>query len=389
MQEFESIRPYRDAEVPTVVARWRDDPRIVDGASRLITPVLARVAPALAQGLASTVIRWKSGSFSSIDDFQEFLSHYFSRLLKGTISGLTVSGLENLKKDQAYLFVSNHRDIIMDTGLVNYTLHQAGFDTPEAAVGDNLLTDPLAADLMRLNKSFVVERSVVGKRAIYRALTRTSHYIQHQLQTGNSVWIAQREGRSKDGFDRTDPALLKMLALAWRKEVETFGDLLNHVALVPVAISYELDPCDGRKAHELAVIKREGEYQKAADEDLASIMEGMTGFKGRVHLHYGSPMQGAFDSADELALALDKEIVSGLRVFPTQAAAAEVLGFAPVPDPGPWLEDVQTAYNDRLSRCPAQERPFLLAGYGNLIRNRSELGVDVTAQITDGDRVII
>ncbi len=389
MQEFESIRPYRDAEVPAVVARWRDDARVVDAASRLVTPGLNRLAPALARGLARTVIRWKSGGFTSIDDFQQFLSHYFARLLEDTTSGLTVSGLENLQEDKAYLYISNHRDIIMDTGLVNYTLHQAGFETPEAAVGDNLLTDPLAADLMRLNKSFVIERSVTGKRAVYRALTRTSHYIQHTLRMGDSVWIAQREGRSKDGFDRTDPALLKMLALAWRKDVQTFGDLLDHVALVPVAISYELDPCDAHKAHELAVVARDGRYQKAADEDLVSIIEGMTGFKGRVHLHYGPPLQGAFETSDELAAALDKEIVSGLRVFPTQAEAAKTLGFGPVPDPGAWLPEVKAAFDERITRCPEEEKPFLLAGYGNLIRNRFELGIDVQSLKADGGMRII
>lgn len=389
MQEFESIRPYRDAEVPAVVARWRDDPRVVDAASRLVTPRLASAAPVVARALARAVIRWKSRDFDSVEGFQQFLSRYFAQLLKNTVSGMTVSGLGHLDPDQAYLFVSNHRDIVMDTGLVNYSLHMAGFDTPEAAVGDNLLTEPLAADLMRLNKSFVVERSVEGKRAVYRALTRTSHYIRHTLEGGHSVWIAQREGRSKDGFDRTDPALLKMLALAWRKEADTLGEMLNRVALVPVAISYELDPCDGRKAHELAVIERQGSYRKAADEDLASIIEGMTGFKGRVHAHYGAPLRGTFETSDELATALDRQIVTGLKVYPTQAEAARRLGYSPVPEPGPWLPEVQAAFDERLARCPDAERRFLLEGYGNLIRNRNELGIDVASGSSGSDTVII
>jgi hypothetical protein len=242
---------------------------------------------------------------------------------------------------------------------------------------------------MRLNKSFVIERSVTGKRAIYRALTRTSHYIQDTLANGHSVWIAQREGRSKDGYDRTEPALLKMLALAWRKEAETFGDLLEQISLVPVSISYELDPCDRRKARELAVIAREGRYEKAANEDLTSIIEGMTGFKGRVHVHYSPPVKGEFETAEGLALAVDRAIVAGLRVYPTQAEAARSLGFGPVPDAGPWLPEVKAAYEEHVSSCSAEERPFLLAGYGNVVRNLAELGIDVDRRNPGNDTVIL
>jgi hypothetical protein len=384
MQDFDAIRPYRDEEVPMVVGRWRNDPRIIDSAARLVTPGLARLAPWLAHSLTRAVIGLKSRGFRSIEAFQLFLSHYFAQLLKGTVSGFTVSGLDQLDPDGAYLYISNHRDIVMDTGLVNYSVHKAGFDTPEAAVGDNLFTDPLATDLMRLNKSFVIERSVEGKRAVYRALTRTSNYIRHTLEADHSVWIAQREGRSKDGFDRTEPALLKMLALAWRKEAENFGALLTKFSLVPVSISYELDPCDLRKAHELAVISREGSYRKAENEDLTSIIEGMTGFKGRVHVHYSTPLKGGFETADNLAAALDRAIVSGLRVYPTQAEAARRLDYEAVPDPGPWLPDVKEEFAAHLNACPKDELPFLLAGYGNLIRNRLELGIEsVPAPGTD------
>ena len=289
MQDFDAIRPYRDDEVPTVVGRWRSDPRIIDSAARLVTPGLARMAPWIAHALTRVVIGWKSRGFQSIEDFQLFLSHYFAQLLKDTVSGFTVSGVDELDPEGAYLYISNHRDIVMDTGLVNYSVHKAGFDTPEAAVGDILFTDPLATDLMRLNKSFVIERSVEGKRAIYRALTRTSSYIRHTLESDHSVWIAQREGRAKDGFDRTEPALLKMLALAWRKDADTFGALLEKVALIPVSISYELDPCDRRKAHELAVIAREGRYKKAENEDLSSIIEEVSSHDG---LHRATVLEG-------------------------------------------------------------------------------------------------
>ncbi|MGE0625956.1 MAG: 1-acyl-sn-glycerol-3-phosphate acyltransferase [Pseudomonadales bacterium] len=382
MQEFEAIRPYRDDEVPGVIARLLDDPRVVQGAAPLMLPALASLAPPLAHGMVALLLRWRTRAIGSVDDFQLFLSRYYARLIKNTIAELTASGLEALTPGRPYLYVSNHRDITMDTGLVNYALHKAGFETPEAAVGDNLFSDPLAADLMRLNKSFVIERSVTGKRALYRALTRTSQYIQHVLNAGHSVWIAQREGRSKDGFDRTDPALLKMLALAWRQDSEAFGDLLERINLVPVAISYELDPCDRLKAHELAVLEREGSYRKAPNEDLTSIIHGLTGYKGRVHVHFGQPVRGDFADSDALAAALDVQIVQGLKVFPTQAAAARELAFTPIPATPDWLPEVRSAYEQRLTECPTAERPFLLAGYGNLIRNRLELGIPVGAVVS-------
>jgi len=382
MQEFEDIRPYRDDEVQGVIARLLNDPRLIHGAAPLMLPALASLAPPLAHRVVSLMLRRKARSIGSVDDFQRFLSRYFARLIRNTITELTVSGLEALTPGRPYLYVSNHRDITMDTALVNYALHKAGFETPEAAVGDNLFSDPLAADLMRLNKSFMVERSVTGKRAIYRALTRTSHYIQHVLNAGHSVWIAQREGRSKDGFDRTDPALLKMVALAWRKDSASFGDLLEQVSLVPVAISYELDPCDRLKAHELAVLEREGSYRKGPNEDVTSIIRGLTGFKGRVHVHFGQPMHGDFEDSDALATALDVSIVRGLKVFPTQAAAARQLAFTPIPPTPEWLPDVRFAYERALRECPVAERPFLLAGYGNLIRNRLELGIPSDAIVS-------
>ena len=133
---------------------------------------------------------------------------------------------------------------------------------------------------MRLNKSFVVERSVTGNKAVYQALRRTSAYVRGSLEEGVSVWIAQREGRSKDGLDRTAPALIKMLALAHDEEMANPGDLCERVPIVPVAITYEIDPCAPRKARELYITHREGCYDKPEGEDLASIVEGMLGFKG-------------------------------------------------------------------------------------------------------------
>jgi hypothetical protein len=377
MQDFESIRPYEDQEVPEVVARLIRDPAIIDAAAQFSTPWLANFSPVVAQWLAGRLLEQRTRGMATISDVQDFLARYLKRLVKETIDELTVSGLDALETDLSYIYISNHRDIMMDTGLLNYVIYEAGHQTTRSAVGDNLFMEKeYAADLMRLNKSFVIERSATGTRAVYRALNRTSRYVRYSLESQHSVWIAQRQGRAKDGFDRTEPALLKMLALAYRDEIESFAELAKLLRIVPVSISYELDPCDRQKAHELVVTKRDGEYQKAPDEDLLNIVRGMTGYKGRVHLHFSEPMIGHYPKAEDLAFAIDKKIVGGLRVFPTQARAARELGLEPVPETGEWLPRVKASFETRLLDCPAEERNELLNGYGNLIRNRHELVLD-------------
>ncbi|MEZ5560680.1 MAG: 1-acyl-sn-glycerol-3-phosphate acyltransferase [Pseudomonadales bacterium] len=376
MEEFDAIRPYRDDEVPGVIARLSNDPALLRAASGFFAPRLSGWFPWLAQRLTRRFIVSRTRRLTSVDDVQLWLSRYMARVIRNSIAELTIDGLHNIRPGEPYLFISNHRDIVMDSGLLNYLIHQAGHRTARMAVGDNLLEAPYAADLMRLNKSFVVERSVTGAKALMRALSRTSAYVRHSLeQERESVWIAQREGRAKDGLDRTDPAIIKMLALAFRKENPNPGALAAQLPIVPVSVSYELDPCDRRKAHELCVREHCGEYHKAAGEDLDSMVDGIIGYKGRVHFSLGAPLAGEYADADALARALDVAIVGGMRIFPTNRDAAGRLGMrcdAQVPEP---LARVMNLYEGHLQSCPPEEQPYLLAGYGNLIRNRRELGI--------------
>lgn len=375
MQDFESIRPYRDDEVSGVIHRLARDITLQRAAAAFYAPRLARWLPWLAHYGARREIERRTAGLDDVHKLQLWLAEYMARVVRDSIDELTVDGLAHLTPGQPYLFLSNHRDIVLDSALLNYLLHQNGHPTMRVAVGDNLLTEHFAADLMRLNKSFMVERSVTGTKAVYQALSRTSHYIRHSLEDGHSVWIAQREGRTKDGFDRTEPALLKMLSLAWRKELARFGDLLERIPLVPVAVSYELDPCDLRKAHELAVAGRDGRYVKQDGEDLASIVDGILGNKGRVHLQVGAPLSGGFDDPDAMAAALDRVIVGGMRVYPTHVEAARRLGIECPDSPEPRVARTMRIFQQRIEGCPEAERPFLLGGYGNLIRHRVELGL--------------
>ena len=374
MSEFDAIRPYHDHEVPDVLARLVASRELAQAASELVMPSWLGNR-SLGRWLTRSLLRLKTRNLNSIRDCQNVVARLFEKVIDRSIDRLSVSGLDRLSPNNHYLFISNHRDIVMDSSLLNYLLQDAGHDTCRMAVGDNLLSNSLAADLMRLNKSFVVERSVAGARAQYQALSRTSRYVQQSLQQGVSVWIAQRQGRAKDGFDRTDPALLKMLLLAYRDKTATDSPMermLQNAPAVPVSVSYELDPCGPNKAHELAMIDQRGVYEKSPEEDLQSMVKGLMGHKGRVRLVFGEPILQA-SSAEELAAQLDESIVANTRLYPTHRYAKMVMENSPTRE----LENhpaVQYLAAE-LHAMPPAERPYLLRQYANIWRNRDELNI--------------
>ena len=194
MSDYDDIRPYYDNEVPAVLARVVDNPEFGKAASKLVMPGLLQGTP-MGEWVTAQLMRLKTRHLTTVKECQLLIAEYFERLIDETIEELTVSGLEERDPSEHYLFISNHRDIVMDSSLINILILNAGHETCRMAVGDNLLTNDLAADLMRLNKSFVVQRSVVGAKAMLGALSRTSAYIRDSLEDGASIWIAQREGR--------------------------------------------------------------------------------------------------------------------------------------------------------------------------------------------------
>ena len=372
MQDFDAIRPYRDEEVPKVLARLARDRELRHALALFLFPRAALALPILGRTLAGSLMRRQAGRLKTVPELQLHLSRYMQTLVHKTTLDFRVTGLERLAVGDAHLFISTHRDIIMDTGLVNFAIHRAGHATTRIAIGDNLLRKEFAADLMRLNKSFVVERSLSGGKTLYRSLQRTSAFIRTSLEASESVWIAQREGRAKDGLDRTDPALIKMLALAWRDDAPDLSALAARIKIVPVAITYELDPGAPRKARELHIRETQGQYHKPDGEDLASIVEGMVGFKGRVQLHFGVPVAGRFDTPEDLAEAIDREIVPGLRIFPTHMEAAHRLALPASPDAETEAAHprVTAAFAEQIAACAAPQQPYLFQQYANLIRNK-------------------
>jgi len=246
-------------------------------------------------------------------------------MIRRTTDGFTLSGLDQLDPNTAYLFVSNHRDITLDPAFVNYALFNDNRETLRVAIGDNLLSKPYVSDLMRLNKCFIVKRSVTAPREMLSNFKTLSSYIQQSLiEDNNPIWIAQAEGRAKDGNDKTHPAIIKMIAMSKSRD-ESFGEFINRINIVPVSISYELDPNDAAKAKELYVVNKYGKYRKSEHEDVASITRGIKGDKGKVHLSFGTPLKGEFNSADEVATEVDRQIIGNYLLHPSNYFAYKML----------------------------------------------------------------
>lgn len=378
MDAFEAIRPYSDAEVPLVLKRLLEDPALLDTLAHFRFPRAAAVMGWVLRPLIARRLQQEFAGITSVDALQKKVETYVDHTVERATDGISYSGLEQLRSDRASLFLSNHRDIVMDPAFVNYALFHAKMRTPRIAIGDNLLQQPFVSDLMRLNKSFIVHRSLTGRREKLAAYQLLSAYINHSiLKDQESIWIAQAEGRAKDGDDRTDSAILKMLHMS-RKD-ESFAQVMEELHLVPVSISYEYDPCDQAKARELFIRATTGSYTKAPGEDDSSIATGITGYKGRVHIHFGSPVHSSPADAKQLASQLDQQILSHYRLFPVhylayalwqgqepelQVPAARQLFSADE------VAKAEAEWHRRLARCPQEQQPYLIQQYAMPVRNQ-------------------
>ena len=375
---FVDIRPYRDGEVAAVLSRLLDNPEFLGA---LATYRLGRLA-SLMPGLVRSFVRYRLArevrGVSDVRSIQVIIERYMTRMIEGATGGFSVSGLEQLKPVRPYLYMSNHRDIAMDPAFTNYALHRGGYETARIAIGDNLLTKPWVSDLMRLNKSFIVRRSVNGPRELLAASKTLANYIQHSLLLEKSpVWIAQREGRAKDGIDRTEPVIIKMLSMSRDKSQRGFGEHIEGLGIVPVAVSYELDPCDAMKAKELFEKATKGSYEKAEQEDVASIAKGIAGEKGRVHVSFGTPLGGNLSTPDAVATEVDRQIITEYCLHPTNLYAYRRLygGNALMStkfhvEEGDYSE---AAFDARIAAMPEAHRPFALGIYANAVVSKLAL----------------
>lgn len=320
--EFEDIRPYFDDEVEDALQRLIVDPSFLR--------FVQQVVPDLDQERVTQLL----GDVTTIRDFQEKLMYPLAHgVAQNTTGGITSSGTEKLEAGRGYLFISNHRDIILDSAFLNLLLFQNGMDTCEVAIGSNLLIQPWIKDLVRLNKNFIVHRNVPAKQ-LYEYSLKISNYIRRSIIDRHvSVWIAQREGRTKDGDDRTQPGLLKMFAISGKSSdmVENFKAL----NITPLAISYEYEPCDYLKAREIYIKQQTGHYKKTVQDDLKSMLQGIESYKGRVHFAVGAPLAGLLEEVElptnkndlikRIAQSIDQEIYEQYHLWPTNYIAYDML----------------------------------------------------------------
>ena len=294
--EFDEIRPYNDEELPQIFEELIADPAFQKAATDAIPNVPFEL-------LAQKIRACKSKL-----DFQEtFCYGILWKIAADHTDGLTLDHTALPDKSKAYTYVSNHRDIILDSGFLSILLIDQGMDTVEIAIGDNLLVYPWIKKLVRVNKSFIVQRALT-MRQMLESSARMSRYMHYTInEKKQSIWIAQREGRAKDSNDRTQDSVLKMLAMGGE------GDLIDRLIemnIAPLAISYEYDPCDFLKAQEFQ-LKRDIEgYMKTTQDDLISMQTGLFGYKGKVHFQTAPCIN---DKLEQLDRSLPKqELFSGI-----------------------------------------------------------------------------
>ncbi len=270
---------------------------------------------------------------NSVRDFQEKIAYpLFKVIEKDSISQLTSSGLEHLDPSAQYLFISNHRDIILDSAFLNVVLFERGFRTSQIAIGDNLMRHRISELIFHINKSFVVKRTG-SPMELYRYSVQLSEYIWRQItQKIDSVWIAQREGRAKDGDDRTQVGLVKMLSLSAKTDLKTY---FREMKVVPVSISYEYNPCDVLMAQEFLNKSANPDFKKTFEEDVQHMLLGLKGYKGAVHFHFSAPIDAELDAFDAipsskkqlelLAEMIDQRVHQHYKLRPINYVAQDLL----------------------------------------------------------------
>ena len=323
MENYTEISPYSDDEVPGIIRRLKDNQVFLSKFSQFSFPIISSIFPLLGNVLFKLKFSRFFGDSQSIEDFQKNIAPLFTQMINTTTDGFSITGEENLL-GKPTVFIGNHRDIALDAAFLNYTLYMKDLKTARIAIGDNLLDKDFAEDLMRLNKSFIVHRNIIGIKETYRKLHRLSSYIYKSITVDlESIWIAQREGRANDGNDSTDIAVLKMLYLSTRKTLE-LEEWLEKVNLTPVVISYEYDPLDAVKAR--GWDGRE-ELDKGInnERDIEELITGIRGNKGRVHLHICKPIRSELTSLGQIAEAIDMSIQRNYKLWPTNYFSAKEL----------------------------------------------------------------
>ncbi|WP_396197195.1 1-acyl-sn-glycerol-3-phosphate acyltransferase [Flavobacterium sp.] len=323
MTKFDSIRPFYDSEVNEALK------------SLLHHPMMKAMMDFTFPEIDESTWKEQLSRTHSIRDFQiNFVYQSIQRVLERSSEGLTTSGFEKLEPNTPYLFISNHRDIILDTSLLNVSLFDHGLVMTASAIGDNLVQKEFLLKLSKLNRNFLVKRSVSPRELLLSSKLMAEFMYQLLSKENRSVWIAQREGRTKDGNDATHQGVLKMIAMA--SDEENCMDFFKKLKIVPVSISYEYDPTDALKMPQLLALSKDEVYIKEKNEDFITLLSGIIGQKKRIHIHVGDILENEYDKIkaendnnnkqiQALAQVIDDSILQSYKLWPTNFIAYDIL----------------------------------------------------------------
>lgn len=360
MQKFDAIRPFYETEVNEALQ------------SVIPHPMMKALMNFTFPEMDDEVWKAQLKKTHSIRDFQcNFIYHTVQRILENSSDGLTTSGFEHLEKNNSYLFISNHRDILLDTTLLNAALFQNGHLMTASAIGDNLVKKSFIKTLARLNRNFLVLRGLSPREMLQSSKLLSEYMGQLLLHENRSVWIAQREGRTKDGNDETNPGVLKMIGMA-SDEVDVM-QYFKKLKIVPVSISYEYDPTDVLKMPQLLAEANNEVYVKSKNEDLNTILSGVMGQKKRIHLHIGKVLDTDIDQIvaendssnkqiQALAQKIDDAVLSNYKLWPTNFIAYDIVHKTSTYS-HMYTESEKSLFERRLEMRIGLDNPIALEGF--------------------------
>ena len=371
MQRFDAIRPFYDSEINEALHDVVNHPMMKTMMNFTFPEVEDEV--------------WKDQlkKTHSIRDFQcNFIYNTIQKVLEKSSEGLTTSGFEKLEKNTSYLFISNHRDILLDTTLLNVCLFEHGLVMTASAIGDNLVKKAFLATLAKLNRNFLVLRGLTPREMLQSSKLLAEYIGQLLLRENRSVWIAQREGRTKDGNDETNPGVLKMIGMG--SDEENLMDYFKKLKIVPVSISYEYDPTDVLKMPQLMAEANNEVYVKDKNEDFMTILSGIMGTKKRIHISVGDVLDKEIDQivaendnvnkqVQALAQTIDDVVLKNYQLWPTNFIAYDILNetdkFA-----HKYKESEKSLFERRLEMRIGSDNPVtrqgFLAMYANPVVNK-------------------
>lgn len=366
MNKFDAIRSFYDSEINEGIIKVIDHP--------MMKALMNFCFP----GQDDEIWKEQLRKTHSIRDFQcNFIYYGVQQVLEKSSEGLTTSGFEKLEKNTSYLFISNHRDIVLDTTLLNASLFEHGLDMTSSAIGDNLVKKTFLRILAKLNRNFLVQRGLSPRELLVSSKLLSEYMAQLLLHENRSVWIAQREGRTKDGNDETNPGVLKMIGMG--SDEPNIMDYFKKIKIVPVSISYEYDPTDALKMPQLLAEANNEIYIKEKNEDFKTLLSGIIGQKKRIHIHIGDVLDTEIDEiiknvdttnkqVQALAQVIDDSILSNYKLWTTNFIAYDILNcsnrFSHL-----YTENEKLLFERRLEMRIDHEHPVAKQGFLDMYAN--------------------